>query len=72
MFLDIPDPLDREAVFSPCEELSEASPRVARGSARPRIISFPLDDLIDFLENILKGLKRRPRGLGRKTHNLKR
>ena len=51
MFLDIPDPpLDREATFSLCEELSEASPRVTRGSAWPRIISFPLDNLIDFFK----------------------
>ena len=49
IFLNILDPpLDREATSSPCEELSEASPRVAGGSARPRIISFPLNDLIDF------------------------
>ena len=51
MSLDIPDPpLDREATSSPCEEFSKASPRVACGSARPRIISFPLDDLIDFFK----------------------
>ena len=51
MFLDILNPpLDREATFSPCEEFSEASQRVARGSARPRIIFFPLDDLINFFK----------------------
>ena len=51
MFLDIPDPpLDREATSSLCEEFSEAFPRVARGSAWPRIISFPLDDLVDFFK----------------------
>ena len=49
MFLNIPDPpLDREATSSPYEEFSEAFPRVARGSAWPRIISFPLDNLINF------------------------
>ena len=51
MFLDIPDPpLDREATSSPCEKLSEAFPRVAGGSARPRIIFFPLDNLINFFK----------------------
>ena len=55
MSLDIPDPLDREATSSPCEEFSEALPRVARGSARPRIISFPLDNLIDFFKEYIKG-----------------
>ena len=58
MSLDIPDPpLDREATSSPCEELSEASPRVARGSARPRIIFFPLDDLVDFFREYTQGFK---------------
>ena len=51
IFLDIPDPpLDREATSSLCEKLSEASPRAARGSAWPRIIFFPLDNLIDFFK----------------------
>ena len=49
--LNIPDPpLDREATFSPCKKLSEALPRAPRKDARPRIISFPLDDLIDFFK----------------------
>ena len=51
MFLDILDPpLDREATFSPCEELNKAFPRAARGSARPRIIFFPLNNLINFFK----------------------
>ena len=51
MFLDILDPpLDRETTFSPCEELTEALPRAGRGSVWPRIIFFPLDDLIDFFK----------------------
>ena len=55
---DIPDPpLDREAISSPCEELSEASPRAPREDARPRIISFPLDDLIDFFKEYTQGFK---------------
>ena len=34
MSLDILNPpLDREATFSPCEEFSEALPKVARGNA---------------------------------------
>ena len=50
MFLDIFDPpLDREAIFSPREELNETSPRLAREDARPRIIFFPLNNLINFL-----------------------
>ena len=58
IFLNIPDPpLDREAIFSPCEELSKASPRVARGSARPRIISFPLDNLVNFFKKHTQGSK---------------
>ena len=58
MSLDIPDPpLDREATSLPCEELSEASPRPARGDVRPRIISFPLDDLVDFLREYTQGFK---------------
>ena len=49
--LNIPDPqLDREATFSPCEKLSKALPRPACGNARPRIISFPLDNLINFFK----------------------
>ena len=50
-------PLNREATFSPCKELSEASPRAARGSAWPRIISFPLDDLINFFKEYTQGFK---------------
>ena len=58
MSLDIPDPpLDREATSSPCEELSEALPRPARGNARPRIISFPLDNLINFFKKYTQGFK---------------
>ena len=58
MFLDIFNPpLDREATSSPCEKLSEASPKAARGSARPRIISFPLDDLINFFKKHTQGFK---------------
>ena len=50
IFLDILNPLDREATSSPCEKLSEASLKAARGSARPRIISFPLNNLINFFK----------------------
>ena len=58
MSLNIPDPpLDREATFSLCEELSKAFPRAARGSARPRIISFPLDNLINFFKEYTQGFK---------------
>ena len=49
--LDIPNPpLDREAIFSPCEKFNEAFPRATRGSARPRIIFFPLNNLINFFK----------------------
>ena len=73
IFLNIPNPpLDCKATFSPYKKLSETFPRAARGSVRPRIISFPLNDLINFLKNIPKGLKKRPRGLGKKTHSLRR
>ena len=58
IFLDIPDPpLDREATFSPCEEFSEALPRAPREDAWPRIISFPLDDLVDFFRKYTQGFK---------------
>ena len=58
MSLDILDPpLDREATFSPCEEFSEVSPRVPREDARPRIIFFPLDDLVDFFREYTQGSK---------------
>ena len=58
MSLDIPDPpLDREATSSPCEELSEASPRAPREDAWPRIISFPLDDLVNFFREYTQGFK---------------
>ena len=58
MSLDILDPpLDREAIFFPCEEFSEASPRAPREDVRPRIISFPLDDLIDFFKEYTQGFK---------------
>ena len=56
--LDIPDPpLDRKATSSPYEKLSKASPRAARRSARPRIISFPLDNLINFFKEYTQGFK---------------
>ena len=52
IFLDILDPpLDREAIFFLGEKLSEALLRPARGNARPRIISFPLNDLINFFKD---------------------
>ena len=51
MSLDIPDPpLDCEATFSLCKKLSEVLPRAPREDVRPRIISFPLDDLINFFK----------------------
>ena len=51
MSLDILNPpLDREAIFSPCEELNETSPRAPRENARPCIISFPLDNLVNFFK----------------------
>ena len=54
MFLDIPDPpLDREVIFLLYEKLSEALPKAARGSAWPRIIFFPLDDLINFFKEYI-------------------
>ena len=60
MSLNILNPLlDREATSSLYEELSKASPRPARGNARPRIISFPLDDLIDFLKEYTQGFKKK-------------
>ena len=52
-----PPPLDREATSLPCEELNKASPKAARGSARPRIISFPLDDLANFFREHTQGSK---------------
>ena len=58
MSLDILDPpLDREATSFPCEKLSEASPRAPREDARPRIISFPLNDLINFFKEYTQGSK---------------
>ena len=51
IFLDILNPsLDREATFFPCEEFNETLSRVPREDTRPRIISFPLDDLINFFK----------------------
>ena len=51
MFLDILNPpLDRKVTFSPCKKLSEALPRVSREDARPRIIFFPLNNLINFFK----------------------
>ena len=56
--LDILNPLlDREATFSPCKKLNKTFPRVTRGSARPRIISFPLDNLINFFKEYTQGFK---------------
>ena len=56
--LNIPNPpLDREATSSPYEELNETFPRAARGSARPRIISFPLNNLINFFKKYTQGFK---------------
>ena len=58
MSLDILNPpLDREATSSPYEELSETFPRAARGNARPRIISFPLNNLINFFKEYTQGFK---------------
>ena len=58
IFLDILNPpLDREATSSLCKEFSEAFLRAARGSVWPRIISFPLDDLIDFFKEYTQGFK---------------
>ena len=50
-------PLDREATSSPYKELNEASPRPTRGNTRPRIISFPLNNLINFLKEYTQGSK---------------
>ena len=59
MSLDIPDPpLDREATSLPYKELNKALPKAARGSARPRIISFSLDDLINFFKEYTQGFKK--------------
>ena len=58
MFLNIPDPLlSREATFLFYEELNETLPRPARGNAWPCIISFPLDNLIDFFKEYIQGFK---------------
>ena len=58
IFLNILNPpLDREATFSLCEKLNKALPRITRGNARPRIISFPLDDLINFFKKYTQGFK---------------
>ena len=43
-------PLDREAIFFLCEEFNKAFLRVTYGSVRPRIISFPLNNLINFFK----------------------
>ena len=50
-------PLDREAISLPCEEFSKTSLKAARGSARPCIISFSLDDLADFFKEYTQGFK---------------
>ena len=56
--LDIPNPpLDREATSSLYEEFNKTSPRPAHGNARPRIISFPLDNLINFFREYTQGFK---------------
>ena len=52
-------PLDRKVTFSLYEKLNEASPRAARGSAWPRIISFPLDNLINFFKKYTQGFKKK-------------
>ena len=58
IFLDILNPsLDRKVTFSPCKKLSKTSPRPARGNAWPRIISFPLDNLINFFKKHTQGSK---------------
>ena len=58
MSSDIPDaPLNRQGTPSPRQELSEASPKPPRGDAQSRIISFPLDDLADFLREHSQGSK---------------
>ena len=49
--LDIPNPpLDRKTISSLYEKLNEASPKATCGSARPRIISFPLNNLTNFFK----------------------
>ena len=54
IFLDIFNPpLDREVISSLCEELSKALPRAPREDVRPLIISFPLDDLINFFREYI-------------------
>ena len=49
--LDIPEPLlHREATSLPCEEFNEALPRPVRRDTWPCIISFPLDNLVNFFK----------------------
>ena len=56
--LNIPNPpLDHKATFSPYEKLNETLPKATRGNARPCIISFPLDNLIDFFKEYTQGFK---------------
>ena len=43
-------PLDREATSFPYKKFNKTSPRAARGNAWPCIISFPLDNLINFFK----------------------
>ena len=58
MSLDILNPpLDREATFSLCEKLNETSPRVPRKDIWPRIISFPLNNLINFFKEYTQRFK---------------
>ena len=56
--LDIPNPpLDRKVTSSPYKELNKALPRAPRKDTRPRIISFPLDNLINFFKEYTQGFK---------------
>ena len=56
--MDILNPLlDRKATSSPYKKLNETSLKAARRSARPRIISFPLDNLINFFKKYTQGFK---------------
>ena len=50
-------PLDRETTFSLCKEFNKALPRASRKDTRPRIISFPLDNLINFFKEYTQRFK---------------
>ena len=50
-------PLDREPTSSPYEKLDKTSPKAARRNAWPRIISFPLNNLMNFFKKYTQRFK---------------